>query len=208
MGIRQRWHDNRAFYVLVLTATGLMLLSALFGETVRDLLRFDRQAIEAGQVWRLVTCHLVHLNLNHALLNLTGFVLCSVFFDDLLRARTLCLWFAVSAPVVGALFYFVDTDLSFYVGLSGILHGYFILCLLIGLPGQPGLHLLVLALVIGRLVWEQMPDYDVHYMRDWIDGRVYVNAHLYGAIVGAFLGSVLLWRQQNNKKTAENETAS
>lgn len=194
MDFRERWQANRSFYLLVLASTALMLTMALAGNDVRDALRFDRAAINDGQVWRLVTCHLVHLNLNHALLNLTGFLLCNYFFDDLLRARHLVLWFVVSAPLVGLAFYGIDTDLNKYVGLSGILHGYFIFCLLLGMRAQPRLHLVVLALVVGRLTWEQMPDYDVHYMRGIIDGRVYVNAHLYGAIVGAVLGVVMLWR--------------
>ena len=194
MDFRQRWQANRSFYLLVLVSTLVMLALALAGKDVRNALRYDRAAIDAGEIWRLVTCHLVHLNLNHALLNLTGFVLCNYFFDDLLRARQLVIWFVVSAPLVGLAFYGIDTDLRTYVGLSGILHGYFILCLLLGVRGQPVLHLIVLALVVGRLTWEQMPDYDVYYMKGIIDGRVYVNSHLYGAIVGAGLGAMMLWR--------------
>ena len=195
LGFLDRWQNNRAFYLLVAGAALLMLALALGGESVRDGLRYDRAAIESGQLWRLLTCHLVHLNLNHALLNLAGFLLCSWFFDDLLRARHVLIWFALSAPVVGLAFYLFEPQLGWYVGLSGILHGYFILCLLLGVPGQPLLHLVVLALVAGRLTWEQLPGYDVDYLRDWIDGRVFVNAHLYGAIVGSLLGGALLWRQ-------------
>lgn len=200
MDLRQRWQANRGFYLLVLGLTAVMLGLALAGEPARQWLRYNREAIEAGQVWRLITCHLVHLNSNHALLNLSGFLLCSWFFDDLLRLRHLLLWFGLSAPLVGLGFYWLDPQLTWYVGLSGILHGYFIMCLLLGIPGQPRLHLFVLAVVGARLVWEQMPDYDVNYMRDVIDGRVYVNAHLYGALVGAGLGSVLLWLQRSRAR--------
>ena len=204
MGLRERWQTNRAFYLLVLGSAVLMLGLALAGESARALLRYNREAIDAGELWRLVTCHLVHLNLNHALLNLAGFLLCSWFFDDLLRPRHLILWFVLSAPAVGLAFYLLEPQLGWYVGLSGILHGYFILCLLLGVPGQPVLHMIVLALVIGRLIWEQLPGYDVEYLRDWIDGRVFVNAHLYGAIAGGVLGGVMLWRQWTTRHSRVN----
>ena len=67
-----------------------------------------------------------------------------------------------------------------------------VLCLLIGWRGNPVLHSLVLAVVAGRLVWEQLPGYDVDYLRAWINGRVYVNAHLYGALSGALLAVAML----------------
>lgn len=205
--ISLRWQHNKAFYMAVLLATLLMLVFAVvdifFQDAARLALRYDRALIEQGQWWRLVTCHLVHLNLNHALLNLSGFLLCSFFFDDLLRFRHLCLWFVLSAPVVGVAFYLLDSTLSWYVGLSGILHGYFIVCLLMGIPAQPKLHLFVLALITGRLVLEQMPDYDVNYMQDYISGSVYVNAHLFGAIVGALLGGIFVWQMINS--SPENE---
>ncbi|HAM76733.1 MAG TPA: rhombosortase, partial [Alcanivorax sp.] len=67
--------------------------------------------------------HLVHLNLWHALLNLGGLVLILFFFRDLLDRRRFWLWFAVSAPLVGAVLFVLDRDLGWYVGLSGLLQG-------------------------------------------------------------------------------------
>ncbi|HCI11612.1 MAG TPA: rhombosortase, partial [Alcanivorax sp.] len=114
------------------------------------------------------------------------------FFRDLLDRRRFWLWFAVSAPLVGAVFFVLDRDLGWYVGLSGLLQGLLVLCLVIGWRGNPVLHSLVLAVVAGRLVWEQLPGYDVDYLRAWINGRVYVNAHLYGALSGALLAVAML----------------
>ena len=88
----------------------------------------------------------------------------------------------------GLALYLIDGQLTHYVGLSGILHGLLILCLLLGWRGNPVLHSVVLAVIVGRLVSEHMPGYDVDYLQSWINGRVYVNAHLYGAISG-----VVLW---------------
>src|SRR5437764_2989894 len=40
----------------------LLLLASLTGEPGRLLLRYDRAALAAGQWWRLVTAHVVHLD--------------------------------------------------------------------------------------------------------------------------------------------------
>ncbi len=184
----------------------LVVLMALLGvahDSVNPWLRYDRDAIEAGQVWRLWSCHLVHLNLWHTLMNLTGFILCSYFFNDLLTRPILWAWLAISSTLVGLAFYLFDPQLGWYVGLSGILHGLLVLCLIIGWRGHPRLHTLVLVIVVARLVWEQMPDYNVDYLRDYINGRVYVNAHLYGSLVGAAIGGVIWLRQSRKRKAAD-----
>lgn len=178
-----KWH--------VVGLVALMVLLGLGHEWVNDWLRYDREAVGVGQVWRLVTCHLVHLNPWHMAMNLAGFLLCNYFFNDLLTRRLVWLWLGVSTITVGLAFYWVDTDLHWYVGLSGILHGLLIICLLIGWRGNPVLHSVVLAAVVGRLIWEQTPGYDVNYLQDVIQGRVYVNAHLYGSLTGAVIGALV-----------------
>ncbi|MFN3713971.1 MAG: rhombosortase [Alcanivoracaceae bacterium] len=182
-----RWH--------ILALALLMLVLGLFHDSVNPWLEYQRDSIAAGQWWRLASGHLVHMNLWHLGMNLTGFLLCWLFFPDLLTRRRLWLWLLVSIPLVSAGFWFLDTDLQGYVGLSGILHGLLVMCLLAGFQGHPRLHGLVLALVAGRLVWEQWPGYDVNYLYDTIGGAVHVNAHLYGSLVGAMLGGALWWQR-------------
>jgi|TARA_R110002073_G_scaffold336505_1_gene534242 rhomboid family GlyGly-CTERM serine protease len=193
--LKLKWH--------VLAMVVLMLGLGLAHEWVNPWLRYDREAVAAGQVWRLLTCHLVHLNLSHMAMNLAGFLLCCFFFNDLLTRKILWLWLLPSSIAVGCAFYFIDDGLSWYVGLSGILHGLFIVCLLLGWRGNPGLHSVVMVLIVGRLIWEQMPGYDVDYLRTVINGRVYVNAHLYGSIAGAITGVGICLQhalQQKRKK--------
>src|SRR5699024_7309259 len=95
------------------------------------------------------------------------------------------------APLTGLALLLLDPKLDWYLGLSGLLQGLLVMCLLLGWRGHPRLHSLVLALVAARLIWEQTPGYDSHYLRDWIDGPVYVNAHLSGALGGVLLAARL-----------------
>lgn len=176
---------------------GFALLLAglgLFAEQVNPWLDYREQAILSGQWWRLLTCHLVHINLWHTGMNLSGFLLCCYFFSDIYSRGVFLTWLASALPVSFA-FLFFDNISGSYVGLSGVLHGWLVLALVAGIRGNPWLHSLVLALVAGRLTWEQLPGYDVDYLRAYIDARVYVNAHLYGSLAGALIGVVLLWRR-------------
>ncbi|ASK34822.1 rhombosortase [Alcanivorax sp. N3-2A] len=177
---------HAALFITVLVALGLA------HAWVNPWLRYDRGAVLDGQVWRLITAHLVHLNGWHLLLNLSGLLLILYFFQDLLDRRRFWLWFAFCALAVSLTFVFLDTGLRWYLGLSGLLQGLLVLCLVLGWRGNPWLHSLVLALVAGRLIWEQLPGYDTGYLGAWINAPVYVNAHLYGALSGLLLATVML----------------
>ena len=180
-----------------LAAFSLLLATLGLAHTwVNPHLEYVRALMLDGQLWRLYSAHFVHLNHWHMLMNLGGFLLCAWFFTDVYDRWLLAAWLLVSPLLVSGLMLCVDQASGPYVGLSGILHGWLVMALLLGFRTHPWLHALVLALVAGRLAWEQSPGYDVEYLRDWIDGRVYVNAHLYGALSGVLLAAgVTLWRR-------------
>lgn len=178
--------DPRLRRHILMLAVVLVVLG-LAHEWVNPWLRYDRAAVLEGQLWRLLSAHLVHMNHWHMALNLTGLLLCWYFFTDLFTRQLLWVWLGVSAPVVSLAFLGLDPRLSHYVGLSGLLHGLLVWLLLLSWRAHPVLHSVVLAVVAGRLFWEQRPDYDVHYLRGVIEGSVYVNAHLYGALTGLAL---------------------
>lgn len=181
-----RLRVHAALFIALLVALGLA------HQWVNPWLRYDREAVLHGQWWRLISAHLVHLNGWHLMLNLGGLVLILYFFRDLLDRRRFWLWFAICAPAVGLVLVLLDTSLRWYLGLSGLLQGLLVLCLLLGWRGNPVLHTLVLAVVAGRLLWEQLPGYDSGYLSAWIGAPVYVNAHLYGALSGVLLAAGLL----------------
>ena len=60
---------------LVAALCGLALLIQLAGNAAQSALRFERQSIVAGDLWRLLSGHLVHLGWTHLLLNLAGLAL-------------------------------------------------------------------------------------------------------------------------------------
>lgn len=85
MGIRAEW--RRAVGLV-----GVLLLLQLGGESVRGALRFERDAIAAGELWRLWTAHFVHLGWNHAWLNCAGVLLCCLLAPSASTAACGCAW--------------------------------------------------------------------------------------------------------------------
>lgn len=163
-----------------------------------ELLRYQRDAIAEGELWRLFTAHFVHLNLSHALLNSIGTLMLIFLLPRELPVRD---WWVVTltAPfVISAGLWLKQPELVGYVGFSGVLHGLIYLAVIRLLPQAPLLAGLVLLLLAGRQAWEQTAFYDPDYMRGLIHGRVMPDAHLFGALTGSAWGLWSLWRDRLN----------
>jgi rhomboid family GlyGly-CTERM serine protease len=101
----------------------VLLLPTAAGEAARELLRYDRRGLEDGQWWRLLTGHLVHLDLRHALVNALGLVLLWALFA---RDYTPRAWAAIILGAIAAIdagLWLADSTVLWYVGSSGALHG-------------------------------------------------------------------------------------
>lgn len=177
----------------------LLLLLGAAGEQVRDLLRFDRAAIGAGEWWRLLSCHFVHLGAGHLWLDTLGLVFLLLFFRDVFSPRDWAITVAVGAVAVGLALWLRDPQLSRYVGISGVLHTMLFAGLLLSFRHNPVINGVVFTVMAGRIWTEQQPGYDVNYLVDSIGGAVMVNAHLYGALASLPV-VLLLWRSSQARQ--------
>jgi rhomboid family GlyGly-CTERM serine protease len=101
----------------------LAVVIAAFGAAGAELLKYDRLAIGDGEYWRLLSGHFAHLGPEHLLLNLAGLVLVWLLVG---RQYTTPQWLIVTAfslVIISLGFWFLDRNLIWYVGLSGLLHG-------------------------------------------------------------------------------------
>jgi rhomboid family GlyGly-CTERM serine protease len=166
----------------------LMLLLAALEPHASELLRYDRYAIDAGEWWRLCTAHLVHLSWTHTLLNLSGLALTTLIFQTELSTRDDSI--ALAVCICGTTFgiHLFSPQLIWYVGFSGVLHGYLIYHLIKGNSGSPLPSLIAVTAVFAKVLWEQSPWGDTARTAQLIGGAVAIDSHLYGAISGLLMG--------------------
>lgn len=153
-----------------------------------DLLAYERPLIAQGQYWRLLGGHIVHLNINHALMNCAGLLLLAYYFR---RDFSPLSWFGlilVSMLSISAGLWWGLPWLIGYAGLSGVLHALLYAGLIVTWRELPRANSIVLALMIGRLFWEHSAAYDPMYLEGVIHGRVIPAAHFFGAMTGAAWG--------------------
>lgn len=175
----------------------LVILFGLFGSDITLWLRFDRNGILSGELWRLFTGHFAHLSWTHLLTNLLGLALVWGLFGHHLPVKRWLHVIAFNALGISLMLLVIGSQFNmylWYVGLSGVLHGMFLVGCLYDLRSGRWDSKLLLALLIGKIVWEQLaqifgsgPDSEsfiTQLVELFIGGPVLIDAHLYGAIMG------------------------
>lgn len=179
------------WFAVALLAIGIVALSAT-GETGREALRYQRDAVlDRHQYWRLLTGHLVHGSGQHVWLNLAGLGLIATLFRDTYALRHWC-WIGLSsAAFIDLGLLWLMPQLHWYVGLSGVLHGWLAAGTVAWWRREDGrLAAMLSVVVLGKLAWEQWQG----ALPLSGDLDVIVNAHLYGALGGLLAGLLLLPR--------------
>jgi rhomboid family GlyGly-CTERM serine protease len=178
--MNDRQHTN--FFWLLIALVLCISVASIYPNSLH-LLMWDRAAIEAGQWWRLLTAHLVHLNALHLLLNVFGLLLIVEILCQSMTALELTSLLLTSAMGVGSLLLYLQSSLQWYAGLSGVLYGLWAAgTALTWLSGRQGLAICEgIALVVKLILFNHsvlsMPIVSV--------------AHVYGAVSG--LVWVCLW---------------
>jgi len=182
---------RRGLALLALCA--LLVLPELGGEVARAALRYERDAVAAGEWWRLLTAHVVHLDLEHAVLNSLGLVLMWALFARDYGWRAWAVIILVSVLVIDAGFWFRDRDLQWYVGSSGVLHGVMTAGTLAHLLRRDLDGWILATFIVVKLAYEQLTG-----ALPFAEGgaAVIVNSHLYGALGGLIAGAALRARRE------------
>ena len=86
---------------------------------IAAILAYDRGGVAAGELWRIVTCHVTHYTLDHLLWD--GIVF-AVLGTLCLRDSPRRTWTALAAatPAIPATLWLLHPQLSTYRGLSGL----------------------------------------------------------------------------------------
>ena len=174
----------RGLWVVVVLLAVCALLAA-GGDEVRELGRYERYAIESGEYWRLVSGHLVHLGFGHLWPNLAALAIIGLLFEDVFRTADWLRLGAASAAAIDLGLYVLDPGVLWYVGLSGVLHGYVAAGALALVLRREKLGAVLAIAIAAKLTFEQVVG-PVPFTAASVGGPVVVAAHLYG-VVGALL---------------------
>ncbi|UCC14970.1 MAG: rhombosortase [Gammaproteobacteria bacterium] len=169
------------------------------GDSLRQCLQYDREAIQVGELWRLLTGHVVHLGWRHAILNLTALFLLAAAFHGVFDRHGWILVTLGSLVAVDIGLWALAPQVAWYVGLSGVLHG-LVSAAAVGLLAQRrvlgAIALGVVSLKIVRELWSGASP----AAEAWLGGDVVVTAHLWGA-VGGILVAVSLIRTRGHTRS-------
>lgn len=184
IAIRQCWR----FPGWLVIAASALLLAGDFG---REWFRFDRPAITDFEIWRLLSGHFVHLGTAHFLLNSAGLILVWLIAGREFGIRHWTIITLVSIAAIDLGLWFFSPALTWYVGLSGVLHGMLAAGIVAALRQQRIDAVLLGIGLLGKLVYEQFVG-PVPASETAAGATVIVDAHLYGAIGGAIAAMVLI----------------
>ena len=174
-------------FICLLLALWYSLVSESTLQT--SLFVYQRNFIDTGQWWRLITAHFMHSNVIHFAVNILGLFLLWLLHGEYSRPKSLFINVLLLCVGISLSIYVWSVSIFWYVGLSGVLHGLFAWGVVIDiyLKRKTG-YLLLIGLII-KILDEQFFA-SSQYMSDLIGVSVAIDAHLYGAAIGLCLGLV------------------
>ncbi len=175
------WRPRKWWFVAAVAAICVAL--AVGGDELRHWGRYDREALANGEVWRLVTAHLLHLGWGHLWPNLVALLLIGILFERAFDTADWLLVAAASITTIDVGLYLLDPAVEWYVGLSGLLHGLVAGGALSLLCRGDGFGAVLAAGLAAKLTWEQLFG-PLPFTATATGGPVIIAAHLYGAAGG------------------------
>jgi rhomboid family GlyGly-CTERM serine protease len=191
-----QWDRGRWIWLLMI----LLVLDAVLGlgDSVSQLLRYDRSAIAAGGWWRLLTAHIVHLDVHHLLLNELGLVLMWSLFARDYDAVEWCAIVLAGALAISCGLWWLSPRVSWYVGASGVLHSVMAAGTVKHFAERSWDRWILGLGLCAKLAWEQWGASPVPL--------IVVDAHLYGACSGFAVGAALCLRMAIIRRRTRAQT--
>jgi rhomboid family GlyGly-CTERM serine protease len=147
--------------------------------------------LAAHESWRVLTAHLVHLGWAHTIMNLAALWLIAWLFGRLFSPRN-WLWLGMATALgISAGLWWFSPEIDWYVGISGVLHGFTMAAAIILVAHRIAAGYLVLLMVGGKIFWEQASG-ALPMTAMTSGGAVVVDSHLYGALVGALVSIAIV----------------
>lgn len=162
------------------------------GDLSQEWMRWDRAELAKFEWWRLWTGHLIHASWPHVGLNAFGLLLVAWLFPEPISAwwhGLRFLWLGLASSVM---MWFWVPDLDWYVGMSGVLHGSFVIGLWWLFREGDRLAFVLLLLLVAKLVVEHFHG-PVTSDADMVGVPVLTQAHSFGALSACIWMPVERW---------------
>jgi rhomboid family GlyGly-CTERM serine protease len=115
---------NRYLWPSLVVALLLCILFILPNPFLSGLL-YERDALDAGQLWRLISGQFIHLTLTHLILNIAGVVLIWLLFAEHTAGYRYLWLLPLLALGSSTGMWLFAPQIAYYVGFSGVLYGLF-----------------------------------------------------------------------------------
>jgi rhomboid family GlyGly-CTERM serine protease len=167
----------------------VLIIIQLADDNIKQWLRYNREGIQNGEYWRLLTAHFIHLGWTHLTLNGLSLLLIWGLGTTVLAVLYGFAFILLCSLGISLGLFLCSPEVIWYVGLSGVLHGLLAIIALQQIHVFQGVVLVLL--LIAKLVWEQYWG-ALPVTGQLTGGAVIVTAHLYGAIMG-FISELIRW---------------
>jgi rhomboid family GlyGly-CTERM serine protease len=147
---------------------------------------YDRNQLNNYQWWRLITGHFLHTNTTHLQLNTAGLTLLWALHGHYYKMPCYLIQFFVLWLGTAIGLYLFDEQMQWYVGLSGVLHGLFIIGAYFDIRQKFKTGWIMLIGVWLKVVHEQIYGASEE-VAQLIAANVAVDAHLFGTITGSII---------------------
>lgn len=139
--------------------------------------------VHDGEWWRIVTGQLLHTNINHLYLNISGVLLVWALHGEYYTVKQY-LFVVTSCLFLVGLLLMVFANYTHYAGLSGILHSLLIYGAIVDIIKKDKTGWLLLAGVVAKVCYENIFGAS-EQTANLIGAAVATEAHLIGVFVGA-----------------------
>lgn len=187
-----RQHFLVIFIIALLSITAF-ISEYFLGPSFTQTLVYQRQLITEGEIWRLISGHILHTNGYHLLLNLAALLMLWALHGHFYSIKNYIALFLLCSITTSVGIYYFDPTLIQYVGLSGVLHGVFVFGALMDINAKDKTGYLLFLGVWLKIAYEQFYGASTD-VSDLIEASVAVNAHLWGALGGLLFSVIYLYR--------------
>ena len=183
--VNQYFGASTSLWYVVVSLLVMVCLQIIDSQTFR----FQQDWVQQAEFWRVITAHWIHFNWLHLLLNGLGLVLCVAIARPTWSIGRWIVYNLLLAIGISLLFTWLNPELDWYVGYSGVLFGVFLLAAIELFKTERIIASLLCIGVCSKVALEQTSSVTVT-ASDFIGVPVIIDAHLYGLLLAVAIALV------------------